>query len=77
MHRRCQGYFEAAIAGGADAFITGEVSNRRCTWRARPAWPSSRPGHHATERFGVRAVGTHVAAELGLDHQFIDLPNPA
>ena len=36
-----QGYFEAAIAAGADAFLTGEISEPQAHWRARPAWPSS------------------------------------
>jgi putative NIF3 family GTP cyclohydrolase 1 type 2 len=34
-------------------------------------------GHHATERYGVQAVGGALAAELGLEHQFIDIDNPA
>jgi putative NIF3 family GTP cyclohydrolase 1 type 2 len=34
-------------------------------------------GHHATERFGAPAVAAHVAALSGLDHQFIDIDNPA
>ena len=72
-----QGYFEAAIAGGADAFITGEVSEPQMHLARETGVAFIAAGHHATERFGVQAVGTHVAAELGLDYQFIDLPNPA
>jgi putative NIF3 family GTP cyclohydrolase 1 type 2 len=34
-------------------------------------------GHHASERFGAPAVAAHVAASLGLEHRFIDIPNPA
>jgi putative NIF3 family GTP cyclohydrolase 1 type 2 len=34
-------------------------------------------GHHATERYGIQALGQHLAQKFGLDHQFIDLDNPA
>ena len=34
-------------------------------------------GHHASERYGAPAVAAHVAAELGLAHEFIDIDNPA
>jgi putative NIF3 family GTP cyclohydrolase 1 type 2 len=34
-------------------------------------------GHHATERYGAPALGAHVAAQLGIAHQFIDIDNPA
>jgi putative NIF3 family GTP cyclohydrolase 1 type 2 len=46
-------------------------------------WPGSAvlllsaAGHHATERYGVQAVGSLAAAELGLSHEFIDIDNPA
>ena len=33
-------------------------------------------GHYATEVFGVRAVGELVAGRFGIQHEFIDLPNP-
>jgi putative NIF3 family GTP cyclohydrolase 1 type 2 len=33
-------------------------------------------GHHATERYGVQAVGAHLAAHFGIAHQFIDIDNP-
>ena len=72
-----QGYFEAAIAAGADAFITGEISEPQ----AMKATPISRArcacGHHASERYGAPAVVAHVAAQLGIHHQFIDIDNPA
>jgi putative NIF3 family GTP cyclohydrolase 1 type 2 len=34
-------------------------------------------GHHATERYGAPAVVAHVAELLGLEHEFIDIDNPA
>jgi putative NIF3 family GTP cyclohydrolase 1 type 2 len=33
-------------------------------------------GHHATERYGVQAIGQHCASQFGITHQFIDIPNP-
>ena len=33
-------------------------------------------GHHATERYGVQAIGQHCASQFGISHQFIDIPNP-
>ncbi len=72
-----QGYFESAIAGGADAFITGEVSEPQMHLARETGVAFIAAGHHATERYGVQAVGARVASELGLSCQFIDLPNPA
>ena len=34
-------------------------------------------GHHATERYGAPALAAHVAERFGLEHQFIDIDNPA
>ena len=33
-------------------------------------------GHYATETFGVRRLGEDLAARFGLEHTFIDVPNP-
>lgn len=72
-----QGYFEAAIAAGADVFITGEISEPQahCARESGVAYIAC--GHHASERYGVAALGAHVAGLLGLQHQFIDIDNPA
>jgi dinuclear metal center YbgI/SA1388 family protein len=72
-----QGYFEAAIAAGADAFLTGEISEPQTHYARECGVSFLAAGHHATERYGAPAVAAHVAAELGLDHQFIDIDNPA
>lgn len=72
-----QGYFEAAIAAGADAFITGEISEPQAHYARECGVAFIACGHHASERFGAPAVAAHVAAQLGLDHQFIDIDNPA
>ncbi len=72
-----QGYFEAAIAAGADAYLTGEISEPQAHLARETGVAFLACGHHATERFGAPALAAHVAAELGLAHEFIDIPNPA
>jgi len=72
-----QGYFEAAIAAGADAFITGEMSEPQFHLARECGVAYLACGHHATERFGAPTVAQLVGHVLGLTHQFIDIPNPA
>lgn len=72
-----QGYFEAAIAAGADAFITGEISEPQAHLARETGVAFLACGHHATERYGAPAVAAHVATQLGLAHEFIDIDNPA
>ena len=72
-----QGYFEDAIAAGADVFITGEISEPQAHYAAELGVAFIAAGHHATERYGVQAVAAHLATEFGLTHQFIDIANPA
>jgi dinuclear metal center YbgI/SA1388 family protein len=72
-----QGYFEAAIAAGADAFLTGEISEPQAHLARETGVAFLACGHHATERYGAPAVAAHVATQFGLKHQFIDIENPA
>lgn len=72
-----QGYFEAAIAAGADAFITGEISEPQAHLARECGVAYLACGHHASERYGAPAVGARVAQQLGLLHEFIDIDNPA
>jgi dinuclear metal center YbgI/SA1388 family protein len=72
-----QGYFEAAIAAGADAFITGEISEPQAHYAREMGVAFIACGHHASERYGAPAVAAHVAAQFRLGHQFIDIDNPA
>jgi dinuclear metal center YbgI/SA1388 family protein len=72
-----QGYFEDAIAAGADVFITGEISEPQAHYAAELGVAFVAAGHHATERYGVQAVAAHLAAEFGVTQQFIDIANPA
>ncbi|HEY8359692.1 MAG TPA: Nif3-like dinuclear metal center hexameric protein, partial [Ramlibacter sp.] len=72
-----QSYFEAAIAAGADAFVTGEISEPQAHYARECGVAYLACGHHATERYGAPAVAGHVAAQLGLEHVVIDVDNPA
>ena len=72
-----QGFFEAAIAAGADAYITGEISEPQVHYARETGVAYLACGHHATERFGVQALAEHIAAHFGLKHQYIEVDNPA
>ena len=72
-----QSYFEAAIAAGADAYITGEMSEPQAHLARECGVAYFACGHHATERYGAPAVAAHVAQKLGIQHQFIEIDNPA
>jgi dinuclear metal center YbgI/SA1388 family protein len=72
-----QGYFEAAVAAGAQAFITGEISEPQAHLAREMGVTFIACGHHASERYGAPAVASHLASQLDLSHQFIDIDNPA
>lgn len=72
-----QGYFESAIAAGADLFLTGEISEPQAHYARETGVAFVAAGHHATERFGAPALAAHVARHFGLEHRFIDIANPA
>jgi dinuclear metal center YbgI/SA1388 family protein len=72
-----QSYFEAAIAAGADAFVTGEISEPQAHYAAETGVAFIACGHHASERYGAPALAAHVAQHFGIEHQFIDIANPA
>ena len=65
-----------AAALGLDAFITGEPAERSQGMAEELGIHFLAAGHHATERFGVRALGELLAAEFGVEHIFIDVENP-
>ena len=72
-----QSYFEAAIATGADVFITGEISEPQAHLARETGVAFIAAGHHATERYGAPAVAGEVARLLGIEHEFIEIDNPA
>jgi dinuclear metal center YbgI/SA1388 family protein len=71
-----QTYIEAAVEQGLDAFISGEVSEQTVHVVRECGIHYFAAGHHATERFGVRALGEHLAEHFHLSHRFIDIDNP-
>jgi dinuclear metal center YbgI/SA1388 family protein len=69
-------YIPDAAAAGADALLTGELAER-CMAQAREAGVHLiSGGHYATETFGVRHLGEHLAARFHLRHVFLEVPNP-
>ncbi|HQC99670.1 MAG TPA: Nif3-like dinuclear metal center hexameric protein [Aquabacterium sp.] len=72
-----QGFFEAAIAAGADAYLTGELSEPQAHIARETGVAFLACGHHATERYGAPALGEHLARQFGLEHRFIEIENPA
>ncbi len=71
-----QDYFEDALATGADLFLSGEISEQTVHLARETGMSFLAAGHHATERYGVMALGQHLSAQLGLDCEFIDIDNP-
>lgn len=72
-----QGYIDLAAAQGCDAFITGEVSEQTIHSAREQGIHFFAAGHHATERYGIKALGEWLATEYGLDVEFKDIDNPA
>lgn len=71
-----QSYFHEAVERGIDCFITGEASEFVTHLANETGVAFIAAGHHATERYGVRALGQHLAQQFGVEHVHIDLPNP-
>jgi putative NIF3 family GTP cyclohydrolase 1 type 2 len=69
-------YFEAAIAAGVDAFLTGEASEQHVHLARESGVPLILAGHHATERYGVQALGAALASQLGLETQYFEVDSP-
>jgi putative NIF3 family GTP cyclohydrolase 1 type 2 len=65
-----------AVAGGLDAFLTGEPAERVAATAREEGIQFVAAGHHATETFGVRRLGDLLAREHQIVHRFIDIPNP-
>ncbi len=71
-----QSYFEAAIALGVDAYLSGEVSEQHVHLARESGVAYLAAGHHATERYGVQALAGHLAEQFGLDCEYVDIDNP-
>lgn len=71
-----QRYLSLAINAGVDAYLTGEVSESSFHIAKENGIDFFAAGHHATERYGVQALASHLAQQFDLDHQYIDINNP-
>ncbi|WP_455211466.1 Nif3-like dinuclear metal center hexameric protein [Kaarinaea lacus] len=71
-----QSYIEQAVAQDVDAFISGEISEQTVHVAREMGIHYYSAGHHATERYGVKALGEHLADYFGIEHRFIDIENP-
>ncbi len=71
-----QGYFEAATRLGVDAYISGEISEPTIHIAREYGVHYFAAGHHATERYGVQALGEHLADRFDLQHHYIEIENP-
>ncbi|MEY8213170.1 MAG: Nif3-like dinuclear metal center hexameric protein [Colwellia sp.] len=72
-----QNYIELAAEQGIDAFISGEISEKTTHIAHEMDIHFFAAGHHATERYGIKALGEYLCTELGVDVKFIDVNNPA
>ncbi|SHF50586.1 dinuclear metal center protein, YbgI/SA1388 family [Modicisalibacter ilicicola DSM 19980] len=66
-----------ACDAGVDAFISGEISERTTHLAREMGINYFAAGHHATERYGVQALGEWLARQHGVEHRFVDIDNPA
>jgi dinuclear metal center YbgI/SA1388 family protein len=71
-----QGYISEAIAMKVDAYISGEISEPTFHAAQEMGVAYIAAGHHATERYGIQALGQHLSKKWGVEHKFIDIPNP-
>lgn len=71
-----QNYIEEAAELGVDAYLTGEISEQTVHIAREYGLQFYAAGHHATERYGIQALGEHLAAHFDISHKFIDIDNP-
>lgn len=71
-----QGYIESAAMLGADVYISGEISEQTTHLALELGVAYISAGHHATERYGIQALGEHLAEKYDLVHEFLDIKNP-
>ena len=71
-----QSYFEQAILAGADLYVSGEISEHTVHLARESGVPYLAAGHHATERYGVMALGRHLAERFDMVCDYVELDNP-
>ncbi len=72
-----QGYIQQAFDLSADAYLSGEISEQTVHFARENGIHYLAAGHHATERYGILALGNYLAEQFGLEHLFVDIDNPA
>jgi dinuclear metal center YbgI/SA1388 family protein len=71
-----QNYIQQAFELGVDAYLSGEISEHTVHNARENGIHYIAAGHHATERYGIKALGNHLAEQFGLEHHFLDINNP-
>lgn len=71
-----QGAIERAAALGVDCYLSGEIAEQTVHLARELGIDYLAAGHHATERYGVQALGAELAAAFGIEHRFIEIDNP-
>lgn len=66
-----------AASAGATVYLSGEISEQTVHAAREYGVAYLACGHHATERYGIQALGEHLARQFGIRHQFMDMDNPA
>lgn len=71
-----QGFIEQAVLANVDAYVSGEISEQTVHVARETGMSYISAGHHATERYGIQALGEHLQQKFGLEHESIDIDNP-
>ncbi|MDO8177885.1 MAG: Nif3-like dinuclear metal center hexameric protein [Undibacterium sp.] len=71
-----QNMFGDAITADASVYLSGEISESTVHLARESGVAYIACGHHATERYGVQALGRHIAQQFGVTHHFVDIDNP-
>lgn len=71
-----QDFIEKAANYNVDAYLSGEISERTFHFAKELNLDYFAAGHHATERYGVQAIGEHLVEKFSLDVEFVDINNP-
>ncbi|CAN5890718.1 Nif3-like dinuclear metal center hexameric protein [soil metagenome] len=71
-----QNMFDQAISAGANVYLSGEISEPTVHLARESGVAYLSCGHHATERYGVQALGKKIAQQFGIEHHFVDIDNP-
>ena len=72
-----QGFIDVAAKQHLDAYISGEISEATTHLAREAGIHYFAAGHHATERYGVQALADHLSKQFGIEHEFVDVDNPA